>query len=79
MGLLSETPSAFHYTSDFKGNEWVETFTDSKAKTRTHKQTLYPYTMEEIASFAKRYDLKQIHQYAGGVIPLEVLVFQKKS
>ena len=75
-GLLTENPS-FHYTSEFKGNEWIETFTQ-QSKTRTHKQTLYPHTVKEIAAFAKRYDLKQINQYAGAIVPLEVLVFQKK-
>jgi hypothetical protein len=34
--------------------------------------------MQEIATVAKRYDLKQINQYAGSLVPLQVLVYQKK-
>jgi hypothetical protein len=79
--LLTESPS-LNYTSEFKesekGNEWIETFTNSNSKIRTNKQTLYPYTMQDIATVAKRYDLKQINQYAGSLVPLQVLVYQKK-
>jgi len=78
MALLTETPGTFQYKTEFKGNEWIETFTDASSKTRTNKQTLYPYTMEEIATYAKRYDLKQTNHYAGSLVPLQVLVFQKK-
>jgi hypothetical protein len=42
-GLLTESPATFKYTSEFKGNEWIE-----------------------------------INQYAGSLVPLQVLVFQKK-
>uniref|UniRef100_A0A6C0HNM5 Methyltransferase type 11 domain-containing protein n=1 Tax=viral metagenome TaxID=1070528 RepID=A0A6C0HNM5_9ZZZZ len=77
-GLLADTPGTFQYKSEFKGNEWIETFTNASSKTRTNKQTLYPYTANDIAAFAKRYDLKQINQYAGSLVPLQVLVFQKK-
>jgi SAM-dependent methyltransferase len=77
--LHNDTPGTFQYRSEIKGNDWIETFTDTKSKTRTNKQTLYPYTMEEITTFAKRYDLKQVNQYAGSLIPLQLMVFQKKS
>ena len=76
--MLAGTPGNYKYTSEFKGNEWVETFTDSTSKTRTNKQTLYPYTTQEIAKYAKRYDLKQVNQYDGSIVPLQILVFQKK-
>jgi len=75
--LLAESPS-LNYTSEIKGNEWIETFTQPNSKKLTNKQTLYPYTMQEIAAVAKRYDLKQINQYAGSLVPLQVLVYQKK-
>ena len=77
-GLLSDVPGIFNYKSEFRGNQWVETFTNAESKTRTNKQTLYPYTTQEIATFAKRYDLKQVNHYAGAIVPLEVLIFQKK-
>ena len=77
-GLLTETPGTYRYTSELKGNEWIETFTDTTSNVRTNKQTLYPYSLDEITKIAKRYDLKQVNHYAGSIVPIQVAVFQKK-